>query len=450
MKRPTLRQIGQKAGVSHVTVSLALRNHPSISAETRERLQKLAASFGYQPKPLVAAAMAQMREGFPVAHRATLALLVFLYQRLEALQPFMQWIRGIQQRADQLGYGLDRFNLCDHPTSPGALAKILHSRNILGVVILNPVEGVWRLELDPFLAHYPAAVAGWYPSDMPGYHASQNDLFGTGLLLFGECYKAGYRRIGMVIEGGVNILTRQRLELAFLAARESRPDNFPIPVFTNWDEEKLFSAWLDQHRPDCLIVTEIEIRTWIERHHSVQARAVGLVHWNLYSEIGDWSGADQNNIEVGMSAVDLVVGQIHRGERGLPAHAKRILMTSTWHEGATMRRAPQTTEHHKSWLRNYPCPMTASPRRWRTIDLRDHVNRNPESPGEWFGTLPLLHWGSGKKEIHGVPFDLIDPHKNQGRSVILFGPKVVDSSNPGLVGQEQTIEIPVGFSAGEI
>ncbi len=36
---PTLREIARRAGVSHTTVSLALRNHPSIPEETRERMR---------------------------------------------------------------------------------------------------------------------------------------------------------------------------------------------------------------------------------------------------------------------------------------------------------------------------------------------------------------------------------------------------------------------------
>jgi len=48
---PTLRSLAAEAGVSPLTVSLPLRNHPRISATTGERIQQLAELRGYTPDP---------------------------------------------------------------------------------------------------------------------------------------------------------------------------------------------------------------------------------------------------------------------------------------------------------------------------------------------------------------------------------------------------------------
>lgn len=47
--RPTLKTIGQLAGLSHVAVSKALRDAPDISEATKERVRKIAADLGYTP-----------------------------------------------------------------------------------------------------------------------------------------------------------------------------------------------------------------------------------------------------------------------------------------------------------------------------------------------------------------------------------------------------------------
>ena len=47
--RPTLKTIGQLAGLSHVAVSKALRDAPDISAATKERVRKIAEELGYTP-----------------------------------------------------------------------------------------------------------------------------------------------------------------------------------------------------------------------------------------------------------------------------------------------------------------------------------------------------------------------------------------------------------------
>ncbi|MDE6516442.1 MAG: LacI family transcriptional regulator, partial [Acetatifactor sp.] len=46
-KRPTLKTIAQRAGLSHVAVSKALRDASDISAETKERVKQIANDLGY-------------------------------------------------------------------------------------------------------------------------------------------------------------------------------------------------------------------------------------------------------------------------------------------------------------------------------------------------------------------------------------------------------------------
>ena len=59
---PTLREIARRAGVSHTTISLSLRNHPSIPERTRVRLRRLADRLGYRSNVLVSALMSQVRQ----------------------------------------------------------------------------------------------------------------------------------------------------------------------------------------------------------------------------------------------------------------------------------------------------------------------------------------------------------------------------------------------------
>ena len=45
----TLLDIARELGVSKMTVSRAIRNHPTINAETRERVMEVARRMKYQP-----------------------------------------------------------------------------------------------------------------------------------------------------------------------------------------------------------------------------------------------------------------------------------------------------------------------------------------------------------------------------------------------------------------
>ncbi|HBE27499.1 MAG TPA: LacI family transcriptional regulator, partial [Ktedonobacter sp.] len=48
----SIEDIAQAAGVSHSTVSRALRNSPLISVDVRERIQRLAHEMGYTPNAI--------------------------------------------------------------------------------------------------------------------------------------------------------------------------------------------------------------------------------------------------------------------------------------------------------------------------------------------------------------------------------------------------------------
>src|SRR3954464_3013636 len=69
----TLQDIALRAGVSKMTVSLALRGHPHAAAATRDRLRKLAHEMGYRPNPLIVANMALLRGGRRSSYAGTLA-----------------------------------------------------------------------------------------------------------------------------------------------------------------------------------------------------------------------------------------------------------------------------------------------------------------------------------------------------------------------------------------
>ncbi|HEX8295693.1 MAG TPA: helix-turn-helix domain-containing protein, partial [Chthoniobacteraceae bacterium] len=58
MSQPTrvsLRDIARVLGISHATVSLALRDHPRISLGLRKKIQQTATEMQYRPDPMLAA-----------------------------------------------------------------------------------------------------------------------------------------------------------------------------------------------------------------------------------------------------------------------------------------------------------------------------------------------------------------------------------------------------------
>lgn len=139
-----MQEIAERAGVGRTTVSLSLRNHPKISEPTRLQIQKLAKEMGYRPNPLVAAHMAHIRALHP---KSTSQCLAFLCNRsmaeiqTDAKTPVWKYFQGARDRAAELGFRLELFNLNAPEMTERRLSQILLARGIDGVIIGPLTEG---------------------------------------------------------------------------------------------------------------------------------------------------------------------------------------------------------------------------------------------------------------------------------------------------------------------
>jgi DNA-binding LacI/PurR family transcriptional regulator len=89
MKRPTIADIAQRAGVTKAAVSFALNGQPGVSAATRERILAIAAELGFQPNSAARALTAGRAEA--------IGLVIDRPARTLGIEPyFMQLISGIQ------------------------------------------------------------------------------------------------------------------------------------------------------------------------------------------------------------------------------------------------------------------------------------------------------------------------------------------------------------------
>src|SRR3954466_4889457 len=72
---PSYKDIAEQAGVSLMTVSLALRNSPRISAATRARVRRIADQLGYTADPKIADMMNYLRQRRVVKSQPVIALI---------------------------------------------------------------------------------------------------------------------------------------------------------------------------------------------------------------------------------------------------------------------------------------------------------------------------------------------------------------------------------------
>lgn len=341
----TLQTIADRAKVSATTVSLALRNHPKISAATRARVSALARELGYRANPLISAHMSYLRTLRP---RATGQCLAFVCNRpLAELQadtrtPIYKYYLGARARAHELGFELEPFNLFDHGMSGRRLSQILVARGIVGVVIAPLSEGGGRsdvtLDWDEF-----ALVTIEHTFVSPRLHNVCHDEFSTIGRLIQRLLDAGFARIGIAMAARMDEHANHFWLAGYQTYQALSPAARRIPHFItpHWERGK-FLAWHRRWKPDAIITISHDAVNWL-REAGVRVPedvSCATLYWK--KERPFLSGYYQNHELMAAAAIDLLATQLNRNERGVPASEKTVLIQGDWHEGETLRPRRKT------------------------------------------------------------------------------------------------------------
>lgn len=180
----TIGDVARAAGVSRSTASYALSGKRSLTDEVRQRVATAVEELGYTPNAGARAlATSQTR---------TIGLLAQFYSD-EFAPAMMQYFLGVSNTARELGYDV---LLISEPDGPAALRRVLSSRMVDGVVLLNVAEHDTRL---PVLrdAVQPGALVG-LPADCTGVDVFDLDFEEAGRLMVDHLHRLGHREILLV------------------------------------------------------------------------------------------------------------------------------------------------------------------------------------------------------------------------------------------------------------
>ena len=342
--RVTQRDLARLARVSHTTVSLALRDHPSIPPETRTRIAALARQHRYQPDPMLAALNAYRVSRTPARFQGTLVWLTS-FATPSAWRGMIQaegYFVGAQAQAGHLGYKLEEFWLGDPALTARRATHVLQARGVRGIVVapLPVAHGNLALAWDRF-----SAVALGYSLAQPQLHVVMNHQFRNMRHLVQHLHELGYRRIGFAMPASTDARVDHNYLGGFWIAQQEMPAGSArlAPLLAPAFGEPVFRTWLRRARPDAVITSASwahQVIPWLAAAGLQVPRDVGVAVASI--PFGDRliSGIDENVRAVGAMAVDTVVGMIHRNETGIPAIPWRILAEGTWFQGATVTRKP--------------------------------------------------------------------------------------------------------------
>lgn len=340
-KRVSQRDLARLAGVSPMTVSLALREHPSISPATRQRIRRLAKQHCYRPDPVLAALNAYRVKSAPACDHGTIAWLTAFSTRdgWRSLIQATGYFDGACARAEELGYRVKEFWLNEPGLGARRASQILLARNVRGLIVapLPEPRGTLALEWKHF-----SAVALGYSLVRPQLHVVMNHQFRNMKQVVLHLHEQGYRRIGFAMPSHNNERVDQNYLGGFWIAQQDLPRTSArlAPLLAKSFDQKTFFAWFYRVRPDVVLVAAslvYKVLGWLQDNKLSVPDDVGLAVASVPHRDMTISGVDENVPSIGAHAVEAVVGMIHRNERGIPDHPASLLLEGVWSAGKTVR-----------------------------------------------------------------------------------------------------------------
>jgi LacI family transcriptional regulator len=329
-RRVTLRDVARAAGVSVSAVSYALRGAENIPPETTARVRKTAEALGYRPNARVGELMAHIRQARPLAKAEPLALVYLEGDRTTAKQDgFAQVVeKAARLHSAERGYRLDAFWLSDVGGNARRLAGILSARGITGV-LFAPTVRKGRIELEWPWENFAVAVVGMSELSVALPRAGHHHYEAMREVLR-RLADAGVRRPVALVDAVTNERAHRGWQAAWLACG---PAGAARRLWLDRGESQAaFGSWLRKLKPDALIVDDpgsIEFACgagWTGPNE----RSV-VLSWTSGSE---FPGIDQGYDAIAAHAVDLVVAQLQRNERGVPNPPPMLLFPGRWREGS--------------------------------------------------------------------------------------------------------------------
>jgi LacI family transcriptional regulator len=339
---PSLHELARTLRLSRTTVSDALRGKGRVSSATIERVRKAAAAIGYNPNPLVSTVLASIKRGTGSGYRGALAM-VDLHERDHWPHgPYSrELVAGAKARAAEMGFSIEEFVAGPDVLPLPRLDTILHSRGIHGVIVLP----AWR---QPDLLEINwSRYAGIYTDEVtaaPELHSVCSDHYTSMLTLLGILEQRGYQRPGLILQRGRDERIRYRQSAAYVAWQSSDASRDAVPPLIIADAEEVKTAverWYRRFKPDVVLSHYPETPDWIQALDS--RRSGGFVLLNVLNSTKPCAALDLQPQLLGARAAELVVGQILRGELGIPRWPTRSTVHAGWVEGPTVRPPPSVS-----------------------------------------------------------------------------------------------------------
>ena len=318
-------------------VSLALRNHPTVGRQTRERIQALARKHGYVPDPQLAKLMHHLRAG---RERKLIASVCALTTRPPtAEETFCDLLLdGARKAARAAGFTLHVVHVDSAELAGERLPRMLRQRGVEGLLLL-PMAGLEALDRLLDWREF-SVVSATLSVTSPQFDRVVADHFLNNFTLAEHLRAAGYRRLGLVIHAKHD----QRCGHSITAAHAWHGIYGGVePVRAHRCarvEPVALQRWLKAEQPDVLLAEHDDLARELQETGGLTGK-LRLVSCSARPDRAGkfpFPGNYDKPREIGAEAVGMLARKIAVGQRGVPDNPRTTLVRGAWVGSLPVRR----------------------------------------------------------------------------------------------------------------
>jgi len=212
----TIKDIARTAGVSHTTVSRALRGSPAISDETTARIRQLAQEMGYTPSAVAQSLLSRRTQTIGVVI-TTIA------------DPFtVQIVGGVEEVAQAAGYSVFLSTSHNNPEQELEVVETFHRRRVDAIIVISSrVGSVYSSRLDQI--QVPIVLVNNNEEGDYLYSVAVDDISAAQAAVE-HLIALGHRRIGYIEANNRPKSNRRRLTGYQAALRQANIPTDPMLI----------------------------------------------------------------------------------------------------------------------------------------------------------------------------------------------------------------------------
>lgn len=337
-----VRHIAKLAGVSASAVSLALRDSPRISAETKARVMSLAREFDYKPDARIVHLMRHLRKPRAVRQQACFGVISFYdsprpWEKSRHLSSIHE---GMQRRARELGYRLEPLWLRAPGMSYRRFGSIVETRGIDGLLCFGSPD--FNQDFPVELGGHAVVTVGL--SIQTPLHRVTSHFYSDTLHALNRVHALGYQRPGLVLGTHEDSRSAYAHCGAYLGWCEHMLGKQALPVLRLREiEEPALKQWLAENRPDVIVFVHLpemiaRFRTALSRLQIRIPKNLGVIVLSHEVEGSGFSGLQQNQRLMGSWAVELLAARIANQDLGIPINPRTEMVESEWINGDSLQK----------------------------------------------------------------------------------------------------------------